>query len=227
MALPRAVLAQPPSKEPKEKPFALSLSPEFTAGTAIRLNEPATGYPLHERLAITYQLGLYLGLHQRADVGVHYFHAGIGTEKTTDVGVSTGIHTRRTLDGAMLEGRFFALRNSWATLFLGLQIGLGWQRAEHTVTRVEQPESSPVFTRGRCDVRGGAGLGMGASLGGEFDLGSGASFLVLASGTTNRLSSDPLPDDNSSCVDGAGTVHLFLGHIGFRYRFDLRGESKK
>jgi hypothetical protein len=227
LALPRAALAQDPPAEPKGKPFTLSLAPEFTAGTALRLNEPATGYPLHERVAIHYQMGLYLGLGQRADVGVHYFHAGIGTEKTTDVGVNTGIHTRRTLDGAMLEGRFFAWRNSWAALFVGLQVGLGWQRAEHTVTRVEQPESSPVFTRGRCDVRGGAGLGMGASLGGEFNLGSGASFLVLASGTTNRLSSDPLRDGDAACADGAGTTNLFLGHVGFRYRFDLGGDKGK
>jgi hypothetical protein len=222
-----AALAAPQAAQAQETPLTFTLAPEVTAGVAYRANDAATGYPMHERGALGYRAGLYLGIGKRFDVGLLYQHSGIGIEKTTNVATEPGIETRRTLDGLVLEGRYFAWRNSWAGLFLGLQLGLGWQGLDHTATRVEQPESLPRIIKVRCSASGGPGLGLGANLGGEFDINEGTSFLMLLSGTTHRLSSDTLQDGGADCADGAGSSSVFLAQIGFRHRFDLGGSADK
>lgn len=156
-------------------------------------------------------------------MGVHYLHTGLGNEQTKNVATENGVENLRTLNSVVLDARFFAWRNSWAALFVGLNVGLGWQHVEHSSTTVAQPFSSPTLTKTYCEVTGGPGLGLGASLGGEFDLDDNNAFLMVASGSTNRLSSDTL----DKCTDGAGSSTLLLAQIGFRHRFDLGGAPAK
>jgi hypothetical protein len=213
----------PQAASAQDKPFTLTLTPEASAGPTVRLNDAATGYPISERGAVNYQLGLYLGLGQRADIGVRFLHTGLGVETTTNVATESGVRSRRSMNSGAIDARVFAWRNSWAALFVGFNVGLGWQKVDHTITRVEQPFSAPLVSRSRCEVRGGPGLGLGAGLGGEFDLEENTSFVLSVSGMTNRFSSDPI----EGCADGAGTVNLFLAQIGFLHRFDLGGSKGK
>lgn len=219
-AAPQAALAQ-------DKPLQFSLVPEVSAGASFRVNDAATGYPFRERASLNYRLGLALGIGERVDVGVHYLHTGLGTEMTRNVATESGVESARSLDAAVLDARFYVLRGGWVGLFLGFNVGLGWQHVAHIATTVTQPESSPVFTKRRCEADGSAGLGLGVSLGGIFDLDDNNAFLMTATGSTHRLSSDPLESGGTVCADGAGSSLLILTQIGFLHRFDLGGKSAK
>lgn len=216
---PRAALAQDKPNPATPAPLRYTLAPEALIGGTARVGDSATGYELDERAAINYALGLYLGIGRRFDVGAQYFHTGIGVETESRVAAGAGVESRRTMDSALLDLRFFAFRNDWAGLFLGLNAGLSWQSVDHSATQVAQPESSPVFSRVSCQASASPRAALGVGVGADFDLDTGASFILRGSGLTNQLSGDTIGD----CAAGAGTTNLLLLQAGFRYRFDLGG----
>jgi len=229
LLLPSAAFAQESSAKLSTKTppaFQLSLAPEATVGGTYRLNDAASGYPIDERFGANYDLGLYLGLGRRVDVGVHYLHTHIGVENESNVAQNNGIESRRALDAALLTGRFFAFRNDWAGIFLGLTAGLGWQSVDHRASLVQQSGSSPVFTKVRCQASGSASLGLGVGLGAQFEVDKGTEFLIQFAGMNNQGSSDTLKDGGVDCASGSGSSTLLMAQMAFRYRFDLGGSSK-
>ena len=207
---------------PSERTLRLSLAPEVLLGGSVRIGDSATGYAFDERYSVNFQGGLYLGIGPWVDVGAYYLHSGLGTEAVTGTGNLSGIDSRRTLDAAMLEARVNPLRSDWARLFLGVNLGLGWQSVDHRGTP-NQGDSGLVdlTVKTKCDATDGPSLGLGGSLGGDFDVGAGWEFLARGSMTVFRFSSDPVKNDGVACTAGAGSSTMAQIQLGFRYRFDL------
>ena len=206
---------------PSERTLKLSLAPEVLLGGTRRMNDLPSGNAIDERYSINYQAGLYLGIGPWVDVGAYWQHTGLGTESPTGYGNLTAIDSRLSLNAAMLEVRLNPIRYDWARLFLGITGGLAWQSVDYRATPIANPAEAGGQTLVKCGATDGPSLGLGASVGGDFDVGAGWEFLLRATGSVYRFSSDTLKNDGNPCATGAGSSTLLQAQLGFRYRFDL------
>lgn len=207
---------------PSERTLRLSLAPEVLVGGTVRLGSSHTGYEFDERYAVSFQGGVYLGIGPWVDLGLYALHTGIGVEAEKGYNNLSGVDTRRTLNAGMFEARVNPLRSDWARLFLGVNLGLGWQSVDHSGNpNAGQSGQVDLTSPRRCDATDGPSLGLGGSIGGDFDVGSGWEFLARGSMTVFRFSSDPVENDGVACTSGAGSTTVAQLQLGFRYRFDL------
>jgi hypothetical protein len=206
---------------PREPEHVQTLNIEGLIGGATRLSDSATGGHFTERGGLSYQLGLSWSPTARLSVGAAYFHTGAGVEEGQNASGLNSNQTTRWVDAAMLELRVFPFRGETVRLFLGILGGVGFEGVDQRGSTVSQAFAQPQIDTFGCSAHGGAGLGLGGSLGMDVDMGGGASLLVRAAALAFALPSKALTDGNTPCTTGGGTTSSFQGQIGLQYRFDL------
>lgn len=194
---------------------------EVAVGDAYRLNDSVTGLPFDARHALGLHLGGFWAPSRSLSLGMTYNRLGLGSEYITEREASSTGTTTRRLDALMLDLRLFPLRGKSARLFVGLLGSFGVESVERQGTIVDRANVAPTISTFRCKASGGAGFGLGASLGADVDLGDYAAFIVRGSVMSHRLPSEALFDKRDFCAWGGGSTDIVEAQVGFQLRFDI------
>ena len=236
-APPAAAPAAPPAaapaptppaeeKKPEPPPVEHAIGPEVALGSSLRLGGSSTGNEVTERFGLSYAAGVYWGMSRLWSVGLQYSRSSAGTEQVSEAAGSNGVSTRRAIQAFLANLRIHPIRGKAGRVFVGIHGGLSHEKVEQSGSLLVTSGVQPRFVSFKCNASGSSSLAIGASLGGELELGGGFAMLTRFSFTANRLSDSVLEDgDGFGCAAGAGSTPVIDGRVGVAYRFDLGGAA--
>lgn len=227
-AAPPAAAPTPPAEPTKTEaaPVEHAIGPEVALGSSLRLGGSSTGNEVTERFGLSYHAGVYWGMSRLWSVGLQYSRSSAGTEQVSEAAGANGVSTRRAIEAFLADLRIHPIRGKAGRVFVGIHGGLSHEKVEQTGSQLVTSSVQPRFVSFRCNASGSSSLALGASLGGELELGGGFAMLTRFSFTANRLSDGVLEDgDGFGCAAGAGSTPVIDGRVGVAYRFDLGGAA--
>lgn len=201
-------------------------------GLSGRLGGGASGYEVAQRAGLTLGLGVLYALNRVFGFGVSYGYSNFGSERLDPSLNAPNVSPRgnvanatidRGLHSLFLMGRAYPLRSDKAGLWAGLHLGVSWQTAaaRGAVAVGDYGSSIQPFS---TNAEPKAGFSIGASIGGELELGSNFAMLTSVNFTHHRLTSDPLDTTRTAPpIPGVGASSQLDWRLALQYRFDVSG----
>jgi hypothetical protein len=202
----------------------MSFGIEIFGGASGRFGNNNGALEQEEPVDISFGGGLWFAPSRLFSIGAFYQRMGLGAAETPPF-VDFSVSVQRDADSVFLGGRVYPLRGDKAGLYLGMLLGLSWQRVSAqgtTPPEVQFVSPTPAFS---CTESDGPGFALGGALGVDVDVERNVAFLAQFNAQAHRLSSDPA--DLNGCAPGAGSVTSLGAQIGFMYRFDLDSEPRR
>jgi hypothetical protein len=205
-----------PASDPAAAGPRSTLALQGDLGIASRLGGVDSGFDASARQGLVLAASALWSPVRTFDVGLGYQRTGLGTEELAPSAQYATARIARTMQSAWLELRAYPVRGERGGLFLGLMLGPSWETSSASV--YVPPASTASSGRSfRCSGAGTPSVALGASLGGELDLGSGIALITRVVGASYRGSGDFVDD----CFPAIGSAVTVDGRVGLAYRFDL------
>lgn len=189
-----------------------ALTVEARLGLLVR-PDSGSGFEEESHLGADFGLAGYLDLSREFAAGLELERATLGRGSTL-----TGLNSVTTdfsVTSAMLGVRAYPKRSEMFDLFVGLQLGLGFQHLSSAGTRTTNALFAP--TPYSCSVTDSPGFQIGGGVGARFMFSPRWGVAARVNATGRRLSSDVI----DGCAQGLGTATTITSGITLGYDFDL------
>lgn len=228
-AEPKAVpLPKPParvpevgaSQKPKEEAPALPtwirahrpLTLEARLGLLMR-PQSSEGFDKESHLGVDVGLAGYLDLSRELAAGLELERTTLG--RGSAISGQNTVSTDFSVTSAMLGVRAYPKRSEMLDLYVGLQVGVGFQSVSSAGTRATVPlRPGTPFS---CSATDSPGLQIGGGVGARFMISPRWGIGARVNATGRRLTSDVI----DACAQGIGGATTITAGIGLGYDFDL------
>ncbi|MDF3066466.1 MAG: hypothetical protein K0R38_2067 [Polyangiaceae bacterium] len=175
--------------------------------------ESSAGFDDETHLGADVGLTGYLDLSRELAAGLEVERASLGRGSAVS-GLET-VSTDFSVTSAMLGVRAYPRRTEMLDLYVGLQLGVGFQHVSSAGTRVPAPLRPGVpFS---CSGSDSPGLQIGGGVGARLMISPRWGIGARVNATGRRLTSDVV----DACGQGIGTATTMSAGLGLGYDFDL------
>jgi hypothetical protein len=189
-----------------------ALTIEARLGLLVR-PDSGSGFEEESHLGADVGLAGYLDLSREFAAGLELERASLGRGSSIS-GLST-VTTDFSVTSGMLGVRAYPKRSKMIDLFVGLQVGVGFQHLSSAGTRVTSALYAP--TPYSCSATDSPGFQIGGGVGARFMFSPRWGATARVNATGRRLSSDVV----DGCAQGLGTATTITAGIALGYDFDL------
>ncbi|RYZ04382.1 MAG: hypothetical protein EOO73_24215 [Myxococcales bacterium] len=188
------------------------LTIEARLGLLVR-PESSEGFDDETHLGADFGLSGYLDLSREVAAGLELEHASLGRGSAVS-GLDT-VSTDFSVTSAMLGVRAYPKRSDMLDLYVGLQLGVGFQHVSSAGTRVNEPlRPGAPFS---CSGSDSPGFQIGGGVGARFMISPSWGIGARVNATGRRLTSDVI----DACAQGIGGATTITAGLGLGYDFDL------
>lgn len=188
------------------------LTLEARLGLLVR-PESSEGFDDETHLGADVGLSGYVDLTRELSAGLELERASLGRGSAIS-GLDT-VSTDFSVTSALLGVRAYPKRTEMLDLYVGLQLGVGFQHVSSAGTRAAAPlRPGTPFS---CSESDAPGLQLGGGVGARFMISPRWGIGARVNATGRRLTSDVVGD----CAQGIGTATTISASLGLGYDFDL------
>lgn len=189
-----------------------ALTIEARLGLLVR-PDSGSGFEEESHLGADFGLAGYLDLSREFAAGLELERASLG--RGSALGGLNSVTTDFSVTSAMLGVRAYPKRSQMFDLFVGLQLGVGFQHLSSAGTRVTNALYAP--SPYSCSATDSPGFQIGGGVGARFMFSPRWGVAARVNATGRRLSSDVI----DGCAQGIGTATTITTGIALGYDFDL------
>jgi hypothetical protein len=189
-----------------------ALTVEARLGLLVR-PDSGSGFEEESHLGADFGLAGYLDVSREFAAGLELERATLGRGSTLS-GLNS-VTTDFSVTSAMLGVRAYPKRSEMFDLFVGLQLGVGFQQLSSAGTRVTNALYAP--SPYSCSATDSPGFQIGGGVGARFMFSPRWGVAARVNATGRRLSSDVI----DGCAQGLGTATTITTGVALGYDFDL------